>query len=149
MKAFPHHYRAQATAARGGVVRTGAEGVPELDTHAPPEFGGPPGHWSPETLLVAAVANCFILTFRAVARSSHLDWLSLSVAVEGVLERVDGVTRFTRFFIRPRLHLADGQAVEQAHTALSMAEQLCLVTNSLNAAFKLEAVIEAEPLLAT
>jgi organic hydroperoxide reductase OsmC/OhrA len=31
------------------------------------QLGGPGGQWSPETLLVAAAAECFILTFRAVA----------------------------------------------------------------------------------
>ena len=35
---------------------------------APPEFrGGTPGMWSPEDLLVAAVASCYSLTLEAIA----------------------------------------------------------------------------------
>ena len=71
MHPFPHHYAARARAAGSGSTRVtiGAAGLPEIDTDAPPEFGGPTGHWSPETLLVAAIADCYILSFRAAARA--------------------------------------------------------------------------------
>jgi organic hydroperoxide reductase OsmC/OhrA len=37
-----------------------------------------PGNaWSPETSLVAAVADCFILTFRGVAQAAKFPWESL------------------------------------------------------------------------
>ena len=39
------------------------------------------------TLLIAAVADCFILTFRAVARASRFEWISLGCTVDGVLDR--------------------------------------------------------------
>jgi organic hydroperoxide reductase OsmC/OhrA len=53
------------------------------------------GQWSPETLLVAAAVDCFVLTFRAIAAASKLPWERLSCNGEGTLDRVDGVTRFT------------------------------------------------------
>lgn len=137
MHQFPHHYRVQAGGTAEGPVRVACEGVPDIATHAPPEFDGPPGYWSPEGLLVASVADCYILSFRAAARASRLAWASLAVDVEGVLERVDGVTRFTRFRIAPRLVLAAEASETLAQAVLQKAKSLCLVTNSLNAACEL------------
>jgi organic hydroperoxide reductase OsmC/OhrA len=133
VKPFPHHYRAQARAASTGHVVVGAEGAPEIASEAPPEFGGPPGYWSPESLLVAAIADCFLLSFRACARASKLPWLSLAVDVEGVLEKAQGTTRFTRFTISPRLAVPPGTTETLPLVVLQHAHRTCLVTNSLNA----------------
>jgi organic hydroperoxide reductase OsmC/OhrA len=131
MHPFPHRYHAQARAASTGRVIVGADGVPEVESNAPPEFGGPPGYWSPETLLVAAIADCFILSFRASARASKLAWLSLTVDVEGVLEKADGTTLFTKFTVSPRLTVAPGTSEALAQGALQHAKRMCLITNSL------------------
>ena len=131
MQPFPHHYRAQARATGNGCVLVGAEGLPEIETHAPPEFGGPEGYWSPEALLIAAIADCYILSFRAAARASSLPWLSLAVDVEGVLEKSDGMTHFTRFTLSPRLAIAPGTSESLAGAVLRSAKRACLVTNSL------------------
>lgn len=132
MHPFPHRYQVAAAAAASGVVRVSAPALPPLETTAPPEFDGPEGHWSPETLLVASVADCYILSFRAVARASRLEWHRLEVDVEGVLDRVEGVTRFVRFVVRPRLEIAPTAAPTLAHGVMDKAKRSCLVTNSLN-----------------
>jgi organic hydroperoxide reductase OsmC/OhrA len=133
VQALPHIYRAHARGAATGAVEAGGRDLPGIATWPPPEFDGPPGHWSPESLLLAAVADCFVLSFRAVARASRLEWEHLDVQVEGVLEQVDGVTRFTRFTISPRLSLADAASAGRAPAVLAKAKRVCLVTNSLNA----------------
>lgn len=138
MHPFPHHYRAEAGATQTGIIQLRADSAPALDTAAPPEFDGPPGYWSPETLLVGSVADCYILTFRAVARASKLQWEHLAVDVEGVLDRVEGMTRFVRFTIKPRLQIASGVSQTLARTVLDKAERSCLVTNSLSADCTLE-----------
>jgi organic hydroperoxide reductase OsmC/OhrA len=102
------------------------------------EFGGPGDQWSPESLLMASVASCFILTFRAVARASKLEWTRLECAVDGKLERIDGVTKFTHVTTRARL-IAPTQANEEmCRRALEKAEHGCLIANSLNAQRELE-----------
>jgi organic hydroperoxide reductase OsmC/OhrA len=100
-------------------------------TNAPPEFDGPEGVWSPETLLVAAVADCYVLSFRAVARASRLDWETLDVDVEGVLDRAEGVTRFVRFDITARLALINNVDTSRAAAVMERAKRACLITNSL------------------
>jgi peroxiredoxin-like protein len=141
MQAMPHHYRVSATSGATGTVEVAGPGLPALVTAPPAEFGGPGNLWSPETLLVAAVADCFILTFRAIARASKLDWVALECGAEGVLDRVDGVTRFTQITVRARLTVPAGASESLAARLLEKAEQGCLVTNSLQAGRHLEATV--------
>jgi organic hydroperoxide reductase OsmC/OhrA len=141
MHPFPHRYRAQARASASGRVMVDAEGLPEIETNAPPEFGGPPGHWSPETLLVAAIADCYVLSFRASARASKLPWLSLSVDVDGVLDQVEGRTQFTRFTVSPRLTIAPGTSETLARGVLHHAKRMCLITNSLSGTTELATTV--------
>jgi organic hydroperoxide reductase OsmC/OhrA len=143
MTPLPHRYRACAFGGNAGHVGVSTDGAPEIDTTAPPEFGGPPGHWSPETLLVAAIADCYLLSFRASARASRLDWLSVTVDVEGVLDKVDGVTRFTRCRLAPRLTIAPGASEVLARGVLVNAKRMCLITNSLQAECELVATVHA------
>lgn len=131
MPSFPHSYRVFASGREEGSVNAGSEGLPTLETNPPPAFNGPEGYWSPETLLVASAADCFIFTFRAVARASQLEWRDLRCDVEGVLDKDGKATRFTRLIIRPALTLADEAQREKAERCLEKAERNCLITNSL------------------
>ncbi len=65
---------------------------------APKQFDGPKDQWSPEELLVATIADCLILTFRAIASASKFEWLELICEVKGTLGRVDNKTQFTEVF---------------------------------------------------
>lgn len=131
MKPYPHRYTASASAPSIGNVTVSAAVLPQIETAPPPEFDGPGGTWSPETLLCAAVADCFILTFRAVARAAHFDWIALDCQVEGVLERADNTTYFTRFTTAARLTVPGGTDTTRAQLLLGRAEHGCLVANSL------------------
>lgn len=142
MHPFPHHYRVAASGLAEGSVQLSAQDLPTLETMPPPEFDGRPGYWSPETLLLAAVADCFVLTFRSVARASHLEWEQLECDVEGLLEHQDNSTRFTSVTLSPLLLIKRAQDQKRAHRCLEKAEQACLITQSLNADIRLEPRIE-------
>lgn len=141
MHDLPHHYRVEAVSGPEGEVSLSGDGLNTLSTAPPVEFGGPGDKWSPETLLVAAVADCFILSFRAVSRASRLTWTSLECAVEGTLERDDGMLKFTDFLVHATLSAPDDVDEEKAHRILQKAEKYCLITNSLSATTRLEAVV--------
>lgn len=142
MQPLPHHYAVVAAGGAEGEVELASDGLPALASAAPAEFGGPGGRWSPETLLVAAVADCFVLTFRAIARASKVSWLSLRCEVEGTLDRVERATFFTGFVVRASLKLPAGANEEQALRLLERAEHSCLITNSLKGASRLEATVD-------
>jgi len=144
MEDFPHRYHVETSAGTDDSVTLSSHGLPSLITAPPAEFGGPGDRWSPETLLVAAVADCFMLSFRAIARTSKLPWRHLSCSTEGVLDRVDGVTRFTELLIRARLQLPEGGDRNKGRRLLEKAEKSCLITNSLIAELKLESQVDVE-----
>ena len=98
---------------------------------APREFGGPGDRWSPETLLVGAIGDCLILTFRGVAAASRLPWTSLRCRVTGTLDRIDRATQFTDFDIEACLELPSGVDVGRARLLLEKAEQNCLIARSV------------------
>jgi organic hydroperoxide reductase OsmC/OhrA len=138
MHPYPHLYRVAATGETTGKVRVASPQLPDIETAPPPEFDGPGGHWSPETLLCAAVADCFILTFRAVSRGAKFDWLTLQCRVEGTLERSDGQSQFTRFATHATLSVPAGSDAVKARALLERAEHGCLIANSLRATRTLE-----------
>jgi organic hydroperoxide reductase OsmC/OhrA len=138
MHPLPHHYAVSVQAPSAGAVTLRSPGVPDLESAAPAEFGGPGDRWSPETLLTAAVADCFVLSFRAVAAASKFPWTALGCDVTGTLERREGRNLFTRFETRARLRIPSGGDAERARRLLEKAEQVCLITNSLSAERHLE-----------
>ena len=142
MHEYPHHYRVSAVARPQGEVALDSENLTSLLSAPPAEFGGPGDLWSPETLLVAAVADCFMLSFRGIARASKLEWVSLSSESVGKLERVDGKTRFTGFEIMASLFVPPGTNEDRAQRLLEKAEETCLITNSLACDVYLETKIE-------
>ena len=131
MKPFPHTYSVDASADNEGSVLVSSKGLTTLASAAPADFGGPGDQWSPETLLVAAAADCFILTFRAVARAGKLTWRHLDCHAEGVLDRVDRAARFTKITTFAKLYVPVGVDVAHARQVLEKAEANCLIAGSL------------------
>lgn len=131
MHDFPHQYTVKASADSEGEVAVEAERVPVLSTAPPIQFDGPGDHWSPEMLLVAAVADCVVLSFRAIARASRFTWTHISCEVEGKLDRIDRVTQFTHFTVHLALTVPPDASEERAAMLLEKAERSCLVSNSL------------------
>lgn len=142
MTPFPHHYAVSARATPTDDVAIESRGLATMPSAPPPEFGGPGDRWSPETLFVAAVADCFVLTFRGIASFSHLPWTSLTCEVSGTVDRVERVTQFTHLDVRARLRVPAGTNEERALRLLAKAEETCLVTRSLKATPHLEASVE-------
>jgi uncharacterized OsmC-like protein len=93
-------------------------------------------------MLVGAVASCYLLTFRSVTRAARFDWNQLRCRVEGILDRVERVTRFTKIYLNVKLVVPSGTDVQKAQQLLEKAEQLCLITRSLNAQVVFESEIE-------
>ena len=145
MQDLPHHYVVSARAEGAANVIVSADGLPDLETAGPAQFGGPGDVWSPEDMLVGAVANCFILSFRSIARKAKLEWLTLECEAEGILDKLDGFNQFTDFTVKATLTIPDEQYRKKANVILEKAEKYCLVTKSLKA----DAHLEAEVRIAT
>ena len=141
MHELPHHYHVDAEAEAEGNVLVSVENLPILHCAAPKEFDGPGDQWSPEHLLTASVANCFILTFRAVAQASKLEWHDLEVSATGTLDKVERKMMFTAFNIKATLGVPEGTDPAKAQRAMERAEANCMITASLSAETHLEAEV--------
>lgn len=143
MQPLPHHYHVEARAQTNDAVTLSATGLPDIATAPPREFDGPGDHWSPEALLLAAVADCFVLSFRAVAAASKFEWISLTCETTGTLDRIDRQTRFTEILNKATLTVPTGSDENRAEALLTKAESICLVSNSLKVEVELKTSIRA------
>ena len=147
MQKFPHRYVVEATGDGFDDIELSSGSLPALRSAPPTEFDGPGDRWSPETLLVAAVAGCYLLTFRAVARASRVSWTWLRCHVSGTLESVDKAPQFTDVELSVRLSIPPTMDQEQARRALEKAERLCLISRSLKATTHLTCAVEIDELV--
>jgi len=144
MQRLPHHYSVTAAVAGDAdqEIELTAPRLPALRTTSPAEFGGPGDRWSPETLLVGAIGDCLILTFRGLAHRLNLRWTSVDCEVTGTLDRLDGGLAFVAFRIDVRLRIPAGGDADLARHVIERAEQTCLITNSLKGAVHVTARID-------
>ena len=138
MKPLPHRYDVRLTGGPAGYAALSAPGLPDLKSAPPLDYDGPGDAWSPEHLLLAAVETCFLFTLRAVAKASKIEFVALDLASEGIVDRQEGVTRFTEIVLRPRLTVASGTDRERALWVLEKSERTCLVSASLSTPVRLE-----------
>jgi len=144
MHPFPHQYRVRIGIRPEGEVNLESDGLAPIRSLPPPEWGGPGGYWSPETLLLAALGDCTMMTFRAIAKAARFDWREISAEVEGKLDRVDGNSRFTEVVLRVRLVVPAGSDTARAKQLLEKSEKGCPISNSLTATKHIEAeIVEA------
>ncbi len=137
MTPLPHTYAVQLTGGPAGYAALSSPGVPNLRVAAPSDFDGPGDAWSLEHLLLAAVQACFLLTLRAVASASKVDFLNLELDATGIVNRENGVTRLTEIVLRPRLTVPAGADHERVRRILE-AEKHCLVSASLSTPVRLD-----------
>ena len=138
MKPLPQRYDVLLAAGTTGYATLTTPGAPDLRAAPPLDFDGPGDAWSPESLLLSAVAACFLFTLRAVARASRIDFASLELAVTGTVDTRDGVMRFTEIVLRPRLSVPPGADRDRALRVLEKSERTCLVSASLSTPVRLE-----------
>jgi peroxiredoxin-like protein len=131
MKPFPHYYKVTASAEPTLQTALTSSGLSPIISAPPGEFDGPGDRWSPETLFVAAVADCFILTFKAIAATAKLSWTRLVCDAEGTLDRAEESVRFTGIELHARVELPANADGERARRLLEKAEKACLIGNSL------------------
>jgi peroxiredoxin-like protein len=98
---------------------------------APPEFGGLEGRWTPEDLLLAALASCFTTTFRAIAGNSKFEYTDLQVEVEGTVRTAESGYAFSEIILRPTLTIHDEERRDRALTLLQKTKAACLVSKAL------------------
>ena len=134
-------YRVTAwwTSGRSGLAKS--DSAPNaIHFTAPKEFGGLEGRWTPEELLLAALAGCFTTTLRTIAGSAQSD---LQVEASGTVRKAaEFGYGFSEIVIRPNLKIASSKERERALDLLEKTERLCLVSRAIRTPLKFEPQIE-------
>jgi len=138
-----HKYRTVAWWSSGQTGLAKSDSAPNaIHFSAPPEFGGIEGRWTPEDLLLAALASCFTTTFQAIAGYSKFEYTDLQVEVEGTVSKAESGYRFSEVILRPTLIIQDEEKRERALNLLQKTKAACLVSRVFAAAPALEPHVE-------
>ena len=144
-----HTYLVTATWEGGRRGEVAAEDIrPPIHFSTPAEFKGDPGYWTPEHLLLASVASCYVATFYALAESK-LGFLGLEILVEGTLGKPEGKLQFTSIVLKPTVNIARHEDGELTNRLLTKAHEGCLIARTLACPVQLEPLVQpAEEILA-
>jgi len=123
-----------------GIV--GSENRNSIKLSAPVEFGGLPGLWTPEDLLVASANACLMTTFLFFTKKKGFKFESYESSAEGIIELVDMQYKFTEIKIMPKVIVKSKEDIEEAKKLLKISKKSCLISNSLKSKVILEAEIE-------
>ena len=138
-----HKYRVVAwwTSGQTGIAKS--DSAPNaIHFTAPPQFGGLEDRWTPEDLLMTALASCFTTTFHAIAGRSKFEYTDLAVEAEGTVRKTDTGYGFSEIVIRPSLTIPNEEHRGRAISLLHKAKALCLVSRSLGTTQKFETRVE-------
>jgi len=128
-----HQFRVVAWWASGRTGLAKSSSAPNaIHFTSPPAFGGLEGRWTPEDLLLCAIASCYTTTFRTLAEYSKLDYTDLQVEVEGAISKADTGYSFGEVFIRANLTIPQEEERARALKILHKAKGLCLVSRALS-----------------
>jgi organic hydroperoxide reductase OsmC/OhrA len=97
-------------------------GLPVLKGSADPTFHGDRERYNPEQLLLAALAQCHLLSYLHVAVKHGVV----------VTENRDGSGQFERVTLRPQVTVANAGHVELATRLHHEANQVCFIARSVN-----------------
>jgi len=107
------------------------------------ELGGLQGRWTPEQLLLCALAGCFTTTFNDVARSVKFDYTDLEVEIEGSVRRTRATgCNFSEILIRPRLKVHSEDQIEAGLTLLRRTKSLCMISRAITVPQTMEPMVE-------
>ena len=140
---FPHRYEAALTWKGGDASEIAAGTRAPIAGGPPPEFdGADPARWSPEHLILAALSQCFMLTWIALNKRSPIELKAWDATGESVLDKTSEGIVFTTFKLSVRVKVP-AERVEDARRLLETAKKYCITANALKTPTQLDADVSA------
>ncbi|MEV4560168.1 OsmC family protein [Kitasatospora sp. NPDC049285] len=118
-----------------------AEGLPPIHGSADPTFRGDRGRWNPEQLLLAALAQCHMLSYLHQCAVNDVVVLSYTDDATGTMQTSGGGGRFTEALLSPRIEIAEESMRERALALHGPASRDCFIAASVNFPVRHEPVV--------
>jgi len=110
-----------------------ADGPPEIVASSDPAFAGDKNRWNPEQLLLAATAQCHMLSYLYVASKAGIVVTAYEDHAEGTLAlNPDGSGQFVSAILHPHVTITDPDKQELARSLHHEAGQVCFIARSVN-----------------
>ena len=107
------------------------------------ELGGLQGRWTPEQLLLCALAGSFTTTFADIARGLKFDYTDLEVEIEGFVRRSRTAgCNFNEILIRPRLTVNSEEQRDAGLNLLRRTKSVCMISRAITVPQTLEPTVE-------
>lgn len=156
MSAHSYRVRATWTGDRGSgttgprdydrSVTASVTGKPDLELSADKPFRGDPQRWNPEVLLVAALAECHLLSYLHACVAAGVVVVAYDDEAEGTLTVEGNAGRFDGVVLHPRVVVAREDMVDAAYAAHAHAHEWCFIANSVNFPVRYEpTILVADP----
>ena len=118
-----------------------AAGKPPIAGSSDPMFRGEADRWTPEDLLVAALAQCHLLAYLHLAADAGVVVTDYVDEAIGTMQlNRDGSGQFTEVVLRPRVVVTSPDMVEPAQQLHERAHALCFIARSVNFEVRTESV---------
>jgi peroxiredoxin-like protein len=114
-----------------------------IDGSSPAVFNGDDRRHNPETLMVASLMSCHLLTYLAVCERAGIRVLEYSDSGTGTLAMKDGKMRMVDVVLWPQVRIADATQLEQARELHVKAHANCFMSNSVNFEVKVQPTVSA------
>jgi organic hydroperoxide reductase OsmC/OhrA len=138
---YPHHYDLDLTWT-GGDFCDLTSGARTLKGGPPAQFDGTDEtRWSPEHLILGALAQCLMATYFALNKRAGIETRSYTSKAEAVLDKTREGLVFTSFRVVVRLSVPAAR-VEDALKQVEAAKKYCITSNALKTTPTVEAVAD-------
>ena len=139
---FPMDYGVELQKSDGGPMEISAGHRPRIVVGPPSELGGSDVWWSPEHLLVSALASCISATFFALAERAKLHVGTYRCRAHGILDRTEAHIAFVSMQLEVDITVLAGD-VARTRAVIEDAKKRCFVAGSLRCPVDLVADVKA------
>ncbi|HEY2271887.1 MAG TPA: OsmC family protein [Jatrophihabitantaceae bacterium] len=109
------------------------EHAPAIAGSSDPVFRGNQSRWNPEQLLLAAAAQCHMLSYLHQCAANGITVVAYIDHPTGIMtEDADGAGKFTEITLHPLITITDPEQVELAERLHAPASKACFIAASLN-----------------
>jgi organic hydroperoxide reductase OsmC/OhrA len=130
---FPMNFEVEAKSTAGVASNWVAQEnhLPPILSAIPPEFMGPGGGYSPESLFGIAVLNCLIATFKVYCEKSKVTFGEIKGKAAVIVDKEPSATTIYISHVKISLDVTGASDVEKTERLLDAAIKDCAISNSI------------------